>query len=306
MFLRCSVFLLNKLEFSNTHASHSLPADEEKLTVDNCLCDACIRHVDRRANCPKRTPNTPNAAGNAEYNKMLKAAGLDDGPSRPSSSNAAAGNSATIADDDCTSQPMDIEMSGCDPTDDAAATGTATAIRDGSGNNNNNSKPTAASGKMCQVQGCQCVSAHTIRRKWYVKMRKPIGRLLNIVLPESGGGMLPLCTEHYNVIGHLLVCTLCKRKLVRNHIYYIQHVSGFEDVYSCAAYFLSDEYEYNYTISPVQDVTKLEECLASQGLPFTIGQSPIVCKLCRYFSNLLLKPPEEPQKVKFVKEYRRR
>lgn len=27
-------------------------ADEEKLTVDNCLCDACFRHVDRRANCP--------------------------------------------------------------------------------------------------------------------------------------------------------------------------------------------------------------------------------------------------------------
>lgn len=26
--------------------------DEEKLTVDNCLCDACFRHVDRRANVP--------------------------------------------------------------------------------------------------------------------------------------------------------------------------------------------------------------------------------------------------------------
>lgn len=26
--------------------------DEEKLTVDNCLCDACFRHVDRRANAP--------------------------------------------------------------------------------------------------------------------------------------------------------------------------------------------------------------------------------------------------------------
>ncbi|XP_031626673.1 LOW QUALITY PROTEIN: uncharacterized protein LOC116342968 [Contarinia nasturtii] len=25
---------------------------EEKLTVDSCLCDACFRHVDRRANCP--------------------------------------------------------------------------------------------------------------------------------------------------------------------------------------------------------------------------------------------------------------
>lgn len=25
---------------------------EEKLTKDSCLCDACFRHVDRRANCP--------------------------------------------------------------------------------------------------------------------------------------------------------------------------------------------------------------------------------------------------------------
>lgn len=31
---------------------HSFVLDEEKLTVDNCLCDACFRHVDRRANCP--------------------------------------------------------------------------------------------------------------------------------------------------------------------------------------------------------------------------------------------------------------
>lgn len=55
-----------------------------------------------------------------------------------------------------------------------------------------------------------------------------------------------------------------------------------------------------------QNIAKLEELLAAQGLPMTIGQSPIVCKLCRYFSNLLLKPPEKSQKVKFVKEYRRR
>lgn len=29
-----------------------LSSDEEKLTADSCLCDACYRHVDRRANCP--------------------------------------------------------------------------------------------------------------------------------------------------------------------------------------------------------------------------------------------------------------
>lgn len=30
---------------------HPPDSDEEKLTVDSCLCDACFRHVDRRANC---------------------------------------------------------------------------------------------------------------------------------------------------------------------------------------------------------------------------------------------------------------
>lgn len=36
--------------------------DEEKLTVDSCLCDACFRHVDRRANCPsyKKRLSEPN------------------------------------------------------------------------------------------------------------------------------------------------------------------------------------------------------------------------------------------------------
>lgn len=32
---------------------------EEKLTVDSCLCDACFRHVDRRANCNKKRLSEP-------------------------------------------------------------------------------------------------------------------------------------------------------------------------------------------------------------------------------------------------------
>lgn len=38
-----------------------------------------------------------------------------------------------------------------------------------------------------------------------------------------------------------------------------------------------------------------------------IGTSPVVCKLCRYYSNLLLKPPEgKSQKAMFAKNYRKR
>lgn len=80
---------------------------------------------------------------------------------------------------------------------------------------------------VCHVAGCGAVSAHSIRRKWFIKMKRQIGKLLQLT-PEAGtvggGGMLSICGEHYNVIGHLMVCTLCKRKLVRNHIYYINQV----------------------------------------------------------------------------------
>lgn len=79
--------------------------------------------------------------------------------------------------------------------------------------------------KPCQVEDCGNSSAHIIRRKWYFKMRKQIARLLHVnVEPSQSTGIL-FCVHHYNVIGHLMVCTLCKRKLVRNHIYYITQVS---------------------------------------------------------------------------------
>lgn len=45
--------------------------DEEKLTVDSCLCDACFRHVDRRANCPsyKKRLSEPNKTGDTDESK---------------------------------------------------------------------------------------------------------------------------------------------------------------------------------------------------------------------------------------------
>lgn len=169
-------------------------ADEEKLTVDNCLCDACFRHVDRRANCPmykKRTSKVVSTAS-SEYSKMLKES-MAAGSSKTNS-----GDEAT-ASGDASNQQLDAE---------------ATAVVPRQTHN-------------CHVAGCGAVSAHSIRRKWFIKMKRQIGKLLQLT-PEAGtaggGGMLSICGEHYNVIGHLMVCTLCKRKLVRNHIYYINQV----------------------------------------------------------------------------------
>lgn len=172
--------------------------------------------MDRRANCPiykKRTTNT--ATANSEYSQMLKAAGLDDSaPTGPSTSAAAA------AADDCTSQPMDIEMSA-GTADECASDEAAVGLGHGHGAGG------AVHGKLCQVSDCGSASAHSIRRKWFMKMRKQIGKLLHLNndAGTTGGGMLAICGQHYNVIGHLMVCTLCKRKLVRNHIYYINQVS---------------------------------------------------------------------------------
>lgn len=49
-------------------------SDEEKLTVDSCLCDACFRHVDRRANCPSYKKRLSEPAKSTELN----ASGSDD------------------------------------------------------------------------------------------------------------------------------------------------------------------------------------------------------------------------------------
>lgn len=79
----------------------------------------------------------------------------------------------------------------------------------------------------CQVIACESVSSHSIRRKWFMKMRKSISKLLNLSL-DHGNGNLSICDVHYDIISHLMVCALCKRKLLRNHIYYISQVSRTE------------------------------------------------------------------------------
>lgn len=79
----------------------------------------------------------------------------------------------------------------------------------------------------CHVANCAANACHTIRRKWLVKMRKTICKILEINLDQSNAAMtlIPICDGHYERISHLMVCAMCQRRLPKNHIYYIVNVS---------------------------------------------------------------------------------
>lgn len=150
-----------------TKKSKTSFSDEEKLTVDNCLCDACFRHVDRRANCPS-------------YKKRLSAA-----------------NSST------------------DYNNFNDSTEESPRASDAHGSHKH---------QLCNVADCEEIGSHTVRRKWFMKMKKSISKLLNLNLEGIAVGTLSICDNHYDTISHLMVCALCKRKLMRNHIYYVSQV----------------------------------------------------------------------------------
>lgn len=57
-----------------------------------------------------------------------------------------------------------------------------------------------------------------------MKMKKSISKVLNLNLEGLPVGTLCICDNHYDAISHLMVCALCKRKLMRNHIYYVSQV----------------------------------------------------------------------------------
>lgn len=149
-------------------------SDEEKLTVDNCLCDACYRHVDRRANCPS-------------FRKRLSAPG-------------------TLQNMNRMENEIEIERE----------------VSDLQEQQQQNKIPSS-----CLVVGCDQSASHNLRKKWFIKMRKSLNKLINIDFDPSGmsqAGFIQICDIHYDVISHLMICTFCKRKLPRNHISYITQV----------------------------------------------------------------------------------
>jgi hypothetical protein len=142
-------------------------AGEEKLTKDSCLCDACFRHVDRRANCPS-------------YKSKRLAGPAFQGPS---SSNSAQQQQQ----------------------------------------NQNNFDRTYG---VCNVIDCDENAVHNIRKKWFMKMKKTIAKIFHVDMEiQPTNANVSICEEHFSALSHIMVCAMCKRKLPRNHIFYINQVS---------------------------------------------------------------------------------
>ncbi|XP_029404827.2 uncharacterized protein LOC105222946 [Bactrocera dorsalis] len=206
-------------QIKSAERQQKILANEEKLTVDSCLCDACFRHVDRRANVPS-------------YKKRMSVTGHVDSAG---SSTGAEGidNIAIDAEDDPRSHK-------------------------------------------CLVPDCANPAAHSLRRKCIRKSVKKF--LLNFDMP-TGSTCVWLCQAHYDTVIQCSGCVLCKRRLGKNHMYHI-----------------------------TSDTDRLEKALSEMGIPVQLGIGTAVCKLCRYFANLLMKPPDstKSQKAEFVKNYRKR
>ncbi|XP_039233514.1 LOW QUALITY PROTEIN: uncharacterized protein LOC6524471 [Drosophila yakuba] len=220
-------------QIKSVERQQKILANEEKLTVDNCLCDACFRHVDRRANAPS-------------YKKRLSAPGhLEMGAA------AASALEKHFAGD-----------GGVIPEGGGEAGSTAAV---------------AVQQRSCAVKDCVEAAGHSLRRKC---IRKSVKKFqLSLEIP-AGSSIVWLCEAHYNTVIQFSGCVLCKRRLGKNHM-------------------------YNIT---TQDTDRLEKALSEMGIPVQLGMGTAVCKLCRYFANLLMKPPDstKSQKAEFVKNYRKR
>ncbi|XP_044255471.1 uncharacterized protein LOC123005682 isoform X2 [Tribolium madens] len=191
-------------QMKSVERQNKILAAEKHLTRDSCLCDACYRHVDRKANTPSYT------------NKSYK-------------------RSATVAPG---------------PRQDH-----------------------------CHVLGCRKLASNILRRKWIIKMRRSICEVINIDLDNPGLHSIPICDEHYSALEYLMVCAMCKRRLAKNHVHYL----GPETV-------------------------DLNLALTTEGIPLSLTDKPVVCKLCKYFATIILKSPEErPENSStFFLEYKKR
>lgn len=154
--------------------------------MDNCLCDACFRHVDRRANAPS-------------YKKRLSAPGhLETGLGNAEKHFAGDGSSGLA-----------------DPTG-GDGTGTAMASGSAGGGGGGPIRP-------CAVKDCSEGAGHSLRRKC---IRKSVKKFqLNLDIP-AGSSIVWLCEAHYNTVIQFSGCVLCKRRLGKNHMYNITTVSG--------------------------------------------------------------------------------
>ncbi|KAJ0176298.1 hypothetical protein K1T71_008472 [Dendrolimus kikuchii] len=207
--------------------------NEEKLTIDSCLCDACYRHVDRRANCPS-------------YRKRPLGK-QPDAPMLPSPPHNMGQTDKPI------SPPLE-EESEEEPPNAALTTGRMA---------------------ICHTEGCTVLADHSIRRKWLIKMRSSVNKLLKLKNDYPGLHTIPLCADHHRVLAPLMACVICRRRITKHHnVHFIQH--GY---------------------------TELNPLLSAEGVPVQFQERPVLCKACRDYCTLLQRPNTNDA---FVRMHRRK
>lgn len=156
---------------------------EEKLTRDSCLCDACFRHVDRKANCPSYRKRLAANASNA-FNEGNRNVGMN-------------------SQNESVRQLVE-----------------AHAGNQESGKDYDNS---------CCVLNCTEPVAHTLRKKWISKTKKQVSKIIELdnEMINNALTLIPICDTHYQSINHLMICAMCKRRLPKNHIFYIAQVIAY-------------------------------------------------------------------------------
>ncbi|XP_013136135.1 PREDICTED: uncharacterized protein LOC106101445 [Papilio polytes] len=214
-------------QMKSTERQRKVLDNEEKLTIDSCLCDACYRHVDRRANCPS-------------YRKRPLVKPLT--PQLPT-------------------QPENVNENPPSPTEDDSSEETK-LLRE---------VRTAT----CHTAGCGAGAEHSVRRKWLIKMRSSVNKLLKLECDYPGLHTIPLCAEHYRALAPLMACVLCRRRITKHHnVHFIHH--GY---------------------------LELNPYLAAAGVPVQFSERPVLCKMCRNYCALLTRPGHND---KYLQACRRR
>ncbi|CAH2090083.1 unnamed protein product [Euphydryas editha] len=221
-------------QMKSSERQQKVLANEEKLTIDSCLCDACYRHVDRRANCPSYRKRPVAKPPDAQLLGQPAAGPEKAGAGASASGSGSASAGASAADEESSSE-------------------------------GGKTRPAA-----CHATACLTPADHSIRRKWLIKMRSSVNKLLKLQCDYPGLHTIPLCAEHHRALAPLMACSLCRRRLTKHHnLHFIHH--GYTD---------------------------LNPLFKKAGIPIEFNERPVLCKVCRYFCTLLQRPGHNDKHAK--------